>query len=242
MNPIGATGIQLEQQIPHNFRVRGFMIVTPTVLHLETLGLQSPSSVLRTEAKKGFNNSGLSVSLIMSWPSSFCSRPMSFLCCLLLLMCFLKLHFFIPHSLCQLQLQLSFGHTNFLPTLTSSISVYFPYHLTLLPLGLHLPFLPYDQKKILVQPAFHFACLTGDIWELLLLCPSEEVLKKWLTLMYPTTSKSISYRTSLTSSLRSLKSAVPMPRVEVLLLHFLLTTEILNLLTSWSLWPRKYKW
>lgn len=106
---------------------------------------------------------------------------------------FLKPSFYCPPRIWWLQLQWIFGHTNSSPTVGSSISVFLPYHLTLLPLGIHLPFLPYLQKKIPVQPRWPSAL---SAWFLifrncLFLCPQELVLKKWPALMDPRTFKSI---------------------------------------------------
>lgn len=59
----------------------------------------------------------------------------------------------------QLQFQLSFGHTDFLPTVLSSISVFFLCYLTFLPLGTHLPFFLISKGKSLFSHASLLPCL-----------------------------------------------------------------------------------
>lgn len=103
----------------------------------------------KTEAKNALNTSAFSVSLFGRWPSSSSNGPMLFLLCLLPLI-YSKKHFLIsPYSFGQLLLQLSFGHTNFLPTAASNISVFFPHQLKFLPLAFPSIFL----KKVPVQPS-----------------------------------------------------------------------------------------
>lgn len=120
------------------------------------------------------------MALFVRWPSSSCNGLMSFQHCLLPLMYF-KPSFYYPPHFWWLQLQWNFGHTSSPTTVVSSISVLLPYHLTLLPLGIPLPFLPYLQKKIPLQPRRPSA---SSAWfplfrNCLFLCPQELVLKKW---------------------------------------------------------------
>lgn len=164
----------------------------------------------------------------------------------------------------------------------SSFSVLLPHLLTLLPLGIHLPFLPYLQKKIPLQPRWPSA---SSAWfpifrNCLFLCPQELVLKKWPALMDPRTFKiifpgvlvlksqnlkfwgkkkinffpqNLKFKISKISNWQTKTTtpgdftywfpeqpevALPMSKVEVLLVLFLLSPEILNLMASWLLWPR----
>lgn len=90
----------------------------------------------------------------------------------------------VPHNSFQLQLQLSFVCTNFLPSLASNISVFFPCHLTLFSFGIYLPFLPYFQEKMPAQPSWPSALSAGfpTFRNFLLLFPYE-VIKKWPALI-----------------------------------------------------------
>lgn len=71
-------------------------------------------------------------------------------CCFCSAFCHL---FVVPHISVWFQLGLSFGHMNFLPTVARSMSIFFPSHLTLLPLGIHLHFLLYSQRRLLLSQA-----------------------------------------------------------------------------------------
>lgn len=93
----------------------------------------------------------------------------------------------------QLQLHLSLGCTNFLPTVTSIISVFLPCYLTLLSVDIHLSFIPYFQEKNPVHWSWPRAL---PMWLLtfgncLLLCSCEVMFKKWPALLLPTMCNSI---------------------------------------------------
>lgn len=127
----------------------------------------------------------------------------------------------------------SFGRINFLPSEASSTFVFFPCHLTLLALGVQLPFFPLIPREdsCSANPAFCLTWLTsntwefpvpvpvrGDVWKVTSTC--KNIFPRGLYLLTP-------WETwSLLSS-----------RVEVLLTVFLLSTEILNLIALWSLCP-----
>lgn len=80
MNPIRLhrfIGIQLEQQIPHNFRVSWELnTLTVLVLQLRALGLPQPTTGVADEAKKALNMSALSMSLAVRQPPPSCKGLM----------------------------------------------------------------------------------------------------------------------------------------------------------------------
>lgn len=154
---------------------------------------------------------------------------------------FFNFFLILPHISGQLQLQFIFGHTNFLHTVKSSISVFFWCHTTLFLPDIYLPFLHHFQEKSPVL-AFCLHYLISSTWELSTPVPLGGHFKKLTSTDAPQhLQKTFSQELYLLNSWTAWteKSVLLMTRIEVLLARFVLSTEVLSLITLWLLRPRQ---
>lgn len=153
MRPYGFAGIQLKQQISHKSRVDWELnIFTVMVLQLRAVG--PPWSIICAEDRGKESIKHLCLApvplcevtiLILQWASVISNLPFA-------INIFEKTIFYCPLQFWPVSPPADLWPHGFSPYSGSSISVFFPCHLTLLPLGKHLPFSSYFQEKFRVQP------------------------------------------------------------------------------------------